>query len=662
MSDNNTEQLRDLTYPALEEIVIPNFESTENIISEEPIYFDPSILCCPYCGNQDLKIGGLTSEKKNRYICKNKNCGTQFTDPKQRVTYPVKKRNAKKDLKYFDPNTLCCPKCGGEQFKKAGFNRGKRQYKCKNEKCKTRFLDPVLRTLSIKVEGVLCRFCNSDNYYKSGLTYLGKQKYICKDCKRIFTPEATRNKPKTLPISDDVWNVADLGVKVLGTGSRKKFNFTNIHQPWFKELVKKFVKFAAFRGRANETIQGYITNLNTFSDFLDKHYPEITSISEIDRELIIDYGSYVNKLNYTNTTANNKMGSLQTFIQIGNVNKWFATNSYLFLEEDRLRQTEIKPRYIPEYVLKQLDKHKYKLPTPVKTMISVMRETGVRYSTLATIPFDCLELDSSNKWWIKFCRVKIPKETRLPITEQLAQEIKEQQNFLKQHFKKNKYLFTARKKGSYGDIFIPQHNKLMLLGSFFLYLNKLSRECKITDENGEIYIITSHQFRHTFGTEAINNGVPQHIVQELLGHESPQMTSVYAHIHDETLRKELDKFHKNRTIDITGQIVELEFYCNSQDLQWFTKEISAIALPSGYCGRPKMLGDCDIAGDVGCYICPHFRTSKTFLDIHKDQLERINKVLDKAHRYNWQLPIKKNEPIKTNLELIISVLEANNNE
>ena len=44
MSDNNTEQLRDLTYLALEEVVIPSFEATENIISEEPIYFDPNIL------------------------------------------------------------------------------------------------------------------------------------------------------------------------------------------------------------------------------------------------------------------------------------------------------------------------------------------------------------------------------------------------------------------------------------------------------------------------------------------------------------------------------------------------------------------------------------------------------------------------------------------
>ncbi|KYC34615.1 hypothetical protein WA1_51450 [Scytonema hofmannii PCC 7110] len=403
-------------------------------------------------------------------------------------------------------------------------------------------------------------------------------------------------------------------------------------------------------------------SLNTFSDFLQKSYPQIASVEEIERELIIDYVNYLNKLDYTNTTKNNKIGSLQTFIQMGNINKWFVTNNYLFLEDARLKQTEVQPRYIPEYVLKQFDEHKQKLPTPVKTMVSVMRETGVRYSTLATIPFNCLELDSNNKWWLKVFRVKIPKESRLPITEQLASEIQSQQKFLKKYYPQNKYLFTARTMGSSGKDFVPQHNKVMLLGSFFLYLNKLCRECNITDENGELYIITSHQFRHSFGTEAINNGVPQHIVQKLLGHESPVMTSRYAHIHDETLRKELEKFHQHRTIDITGQIVELELEIDLQDIEWFTKEISAIALPNGYCGRPKILGDCDIAGDIGCYICPHFRTNKTFLAIHKDQLTRLNKILDKAQKYNWQLPIKKNEPIKQNLILIISKLEANNHE
>ena len=144
----------------------------------------------------------------------------------------------------------------------------------------------------------------------------------------------------------------------------------------------------------------------------------------------------------------------------------------------------------------------------------------------------------------------------------------------------------------------------MGIGNFINYLNNLARKCKIQDENGKLWHFESHQFRHTVGTQMINQGVPQHIIMKILGHCSPEMTMRYAHIHDETLRKELLLFHKSKTIDITGQIVALELEGNPEDLKWFTKEIAAIALPNGYCGRPKVLGDCDIAGDVGCYICP----------------------------------------------------------
>jgi len=35
-------------------------------------------------------------------------------------------------------------------------------------------------------------------------------------------------------------------------------------------------------------------------------------------------------------------------------------------------------------------------------------------------------------------------------------------------------------------------------------------------------------FRHTLGTRPINQGVPQHVVQRLLGHASPQMTATCA--------------------------------------------------------------------------------------------------------------------------------------
>ena len=39
-------------------------------------------------------------------------------------------------------------------------------------------------------------------------------------------------------------------------------------------------------------------------------------------------------------------------------------------------------------------------------------------------------------------------------------------------------------------------------------------------ETGQPVNVTAHQFRHTLGTRLINDGVPQHVVQKLLGHAS----------------------------------------------------------------------------------------------------------------------------------------------
>ncbi len=46
--------------------------------------------------------------------------------------------------------------------------------------------------------------------------------------------------------------------------------------------------------------------------------------------------------------------------------------------------------------------------------------------------------------------------------------------------------------------------------------------------------------------------MPQHVVQKLLGHASPQMTARYAIIHDATVRAPFDE-HQRCRVDIAGQ-------------------------------------------------------------------------------------------------------------
>lgn len=160
----------------------------------------------------------------------------------------------------------------------------------------------------------------------------------------------------------------------------------------------------------------------------------------------------------------------------------------------------------------------------------------------------------------------------------------------------------------------------------------------------------------------INDGVPAHIVQRFLGHESPSMTQVYAHIFDETLRKEVEKYHSLKVVNFQGETVELDktILSSNDDLEWFKKNVQARALEHGYCARPKVLGDCDIPGFDGCYNCPHWRTNKNFLPVLKTTLERTENILKKARSYGWELQVNKNTPIQQNLEQVIKTLEVTN--
>lgn len=137
---------------------------------------------------------------------------------------------------------------------------------------------------------------------------------------------------------------------------------------------------------------------------------------------------------------------------------------------------------------------------------------------------------------------------------------------------------------------------------------------------------------------------------------------VYAHIHDEALRKEIEKYHESRVVNFQGETAELDetILSSNDDLEWFKKNVQARALEHGYCARPKVLGDCNIPGFDGCYNCPHWRTNKNFLPILKDTLERTNNVLEKARNCGWQLQVNKNTPIKENLDKVIKTLEADN--
>ena len=161
----------------------------------------------------------------------------------------------------------------------------------------------------------------------------------------------------------------------------------------------------------------------------------------------------------------------------------------------------------------------------------------------------------------------------------------------------------------------------------------------------------------------INNGVPQHVVQKYLGHESPQMTMTYAHIMDQTLKMEFARFH-GKMVDIHGKIYEpkniIDSFskgtdANNLDAQWLKKNIAIQTLPNGICTLPIIQGKCPHANS--CFTCSHFRTDDRYLPEHKKQLEATNKVIEIAKKNGWKRQLEMNERLRDNLIAIIKPLE-----
>lgn len=188
-------------------------------------------------------------------------------------------------------------------------------------------------------------------------------------------------------------------------------------------------------------------------------------------------------------------------------------------------------------------------------------------------------------------------------------------------------------------------------------LNGLAHEKEIRDTNGKIWHFHSHQFRHTVGTRMINAGVSQPIVQRYLGHETPEMTSRYAYIHDRTLKEAFYKF-QGQLIDVNGTVINAS--SQSPESQWLRHTIMAQALPNGYCGLPSKQESCPHAN--ACLTCAHFRTDESFLTHHERQLNETTKVIYTAQKHGWKRQAEMNQVVKINLQTIIATLKGKRHE
>jgi integrase len=193
------------------------------------------------------------------------------------------------------------------------------------------------------------------------------------------------------------------------------------------------------------------------------------------------------------------------------------------------------PRYIPRADLERVMEAVRALPDPFqRASLIVARWSGARRSEIRRLTTDCLDSYANGTARLRIPIGKTARERLIPLHDEAAEALR---TVLAIRAESADRKLPDERTGELVRFVFVWRGKLM--SDRHLFGTPLKRVCEaagLVDPTGRP-TITMHRFRHTLGTELAERGAKLHTIMSILGHESPQMTMVYARISDaEVLR------------------------------------------------------------------------------------------------------------------------------
>ncbi len=450
----------------------------------------------------------------------------------------------------------------------------------------------------------------------------------------------------------DVWRADRLGV-VLPRRARRTVRFDEISQPWLREATKRWARFRLASGKAFDTIRFHISTTRWFSRFLAER-GEHRDERAVTRALLEDYLAWLSGQQLSESARLNYLVGLRTLLDDARRHRWLPrlAATATFYHDDLPRPPKRLPRFIPEFVMGQLESEANlaRITDPaVRHLVILLIETGLRAGDACQLPFNPLICDSVGWPCLQFFNHKVRTEQLIPLSAKAADTIRAQQRLVTDRWPAGSpWLFPRRQAN-------PDGAKPFSTETLRRHLDAWQHDIELRDETGRSVHISPHRFRHTIGSRMVNAGVPLPIVQQLLGHASAEMTATYAHLHDATLRAAFDEFQRTR-VNINGQLLGYDPAAVTSEAEWLKHSLARAhdSLPNGYCGRPPQQ---DCPHPNACLTCPDFQTTPAFLPVHIRQRDNTITLIDQAEQRGAHRLAANHRTVLANLEKIIPALQ-----
>jgi integrase len=444
----------------------------------------------------------------------------------------------------------------------------------------------------------------------------------------------------------DVWRMHRLGFD-----GRRTLQFDRITQPWLRELAKRWVRLRLSSGLGLEAGGARaVVAISRFSRFLAA--VGVEHIEQLDRQLLERYLADLGHERHPQRRSAH-IGLLNGFFVAIRQHRWYPglPATALFFPADHPRRPDKLPRALAEQVMAQLEQpaNLDRFDNPSYRLITViLMHCGLRVTGALRLRSDCVTTDTDGAPYLRYFNHKMHRDALVPIDTELADAIGHQRRRNTDHWPGGTRILFPRPTKN-----IDGHHPISS-STYRMALQRWLDACDIRDEHAHRVHLTPHQWRHTLGTRLINRDVPQEIVRRILDHDSPQMTSHYARLHDDTVRRHWEAARK---IDITGRTVTYESDGPLADAAWAKQRLARAtqALPNGYCGLP-LQRSCPHAN--ACLTCPMFLTTSEFLPQHHAQRQQTLELITAAEARGHQRLVEMNRTVLSNLDTIIDTLET----
>lgn len=270
---------------------------------------------------------------------------------------------------------------------------------------------------------------------------------------------------------------------------------------------------------------------------------------------------------------------------------------------------------------------------------------------------DALQIGSDGHPYLRFVNVKLSREAVIPIVPRLAEQLRRQQQYLRDtHPDGTDWLLAshpvrgARGSGRGGRFHLATQGVRDILRHYYV------EKANIRDEDRNLATwIYPHLFRHHLGTSMVNDGVPLPVIQKVLDHATIVMTARYAQQHDDTLRREINRWHER--VNIRGERIAVPLDGLLGEAAWMKERIARArqALPTGYCGLP-LVQICPHPN--ACLSCDNFLTDSSFRAVHEQQLEHTTTLRERAGQQGSLRLVEVLERDERSLTQILQGLDA----